>query len=55
MGVPTWQEVWDIGQFVRYASQYVISVHDPYIILAVNQLEAMNIIAPGRSAIILAT
>jgi hypothetical protein len=53
MGIPTWQEVWDIGQFVRYASQYVVSLHDPYIILGVNQLELISIIGPGRAAIIL--
>lgn len=54
-GIPTWQDVWDVGQFVRYASQYVISLHDPYIILGVNQLETINVIGPGRAAIILTT
>jgi hypothetical protein len=53
-GVPTWDDVFRIQQFVAYSSELIVLVTDIYIIREVNWLETIGIIGPGRAAVILA-
>ena len=51
---PSWEETFNIQQFIGYTASRFISVNDPYVISTVNWLETQGYIAAGRSAIILA-
>ena len=52
---PSWEEVFYCQQFIGYTATRSIDLSDTYVYRAVHWLESINVIGPGRAAIILAS